>query len=197
MPRRDTPRSLHRMSDVACTFGISTPWAGRSHGVVTGGTRLSELLSAPSTGRRGRSSRERGSDTAEPFPPGGNRYQARAAASQRGAQAAMRRGVRWCAGTSVLRRLPGSLERSGLRPHSLKSRLPARAPRARGGLPACIRTRHYRRPPPLRSSGLHRAAYRMHASGVAATPRARRAPRARGGAASTAHAPRGDVSCPR
>ncbi len=35
---------------------ISTPWAGDSHRVTAGGTRLSVLLSAPSTGRRGQPS---------------------------------------------------------------------------------------------------------------------------------------------
>jgi hypothetical protein len=98
---------------------------------------------------------------------------ARGSESAKRAADAMRRGVRWCAGTSVLRRLPGSLERS-----SCGAALDCRcaAPlrelerTALVTFPAPIRTHHCRRPPPLRSSGLHRAAYRMDAGRVAGSP---------------------------
>ena len=115
-----------------------------------------------------------------------------------GAQAAMRRGVRWCAGTSVLRRLLGSLERSGFaallpsHPHSVRTSQHV----ARVSAP--IRTHHCRTSPPLRSSDVHRAAYRMGCLPVAgsastasgfALSRCRPGARTRGGAAGARTAP--------
>ena len=107
----------------------------------------------------------------------------------------MRRGVRWCAGVLDAEAATGLSRAERLRrTHLSHGSQPPRLGR-RGGLPACIRTPHVRTPPPLRSSGAHRAAYRMHASGVAgiASQEMRPARRAR----SAEHGPRSARPCQR